>query len=160
MEIRNFPVNRRKGFGPVVDHFETIARAIPEEGGIVAPWPQHLARQDLQLLTSVCSKKPRDPKQFMDLLAQANARTAASARVGGAVSPQCVVHYMPPSGEGRQSKFYNMPAGAPPMVPPFIWYGIDTTDFSRALTAALRDGKAARLPGPSMVEPRNLLKGL
>ena len=156
VQIRNFSVIREKGFGPVVDHFETSARAIPEEAGIAVPWPHCLVPRDLQLLMRVCSKKPRDPKHFMDLLAQVNARTAASARSRGTVSPQCTVHYMPPSGDGH-SQVYNMPTGAPLMVPSYIWYGIDTTEFSRALTAHV--GSLHHV-GARMVHPQNLLKGL
>src|SRR5262249_35819809 len=130
VQIRNFSVSV-EGESGVQRDFQTVAQKIPEGAGVVVPWPWILSQSDMGKLKKIASKRPRNPKDFSDLLGTINRRTAHSSMARGAVSEHCVVTYLPPQGDGMQTHIYNAAPGSPQIITPTLLFGIDLTDMQR-----------------------------
>ncbi len=162
VQIRNF--NLEGGlFGPVLDHFETIAKEITGPGrGFVFGDPAAIRPQDQEKLMALAARKPRRPKEFRDLLASINRRAAQTKSGARTVSPHCVTTYIPPAGEPFESEFYDVKGAPRPLVIPVLLFRIDLTEMQRALlgqsnkeAAASHDiERAAR----DAVSPKNRLR--
>jgi hypothetical protein len=160
-QIRNFSVTPHLGEGLVEHEFQTAALRVPDGTGMVVPWPCILSREDLALLINVSSKRPRKPKEFSDLLAEVNLRTARSANSRGTVSEYCVTTYQPPSNEGLQSCVHNAPAEMKPIFPADLLFGIDVTEVMRELISKRPISEAIAIPEKIIkdtVTPKNLLR--
>jgi len=160
VQISNFSVPAPFEIGPIENEFNTRARKVLD-GGAVVPWPFLLLDADVALLSRVCAKRPRKPKEFSDLLGAVNLRAAQSSKSGGTVSPNCVTTYMPPAGDGMQTHVHNPVAGAPPFIKPTLLFGIDLTEmmqvFQRGLGEKIASEDTERAGKESVIR-RNLLK--
>ena len=47
VQLRNFSVTREDGFGPPRREFLQIAREVPQDSGVVVPWPMYLSTSDM-----------------------------------------------------------------------------------------------------------------
>jgi hypothetical protein len=97
--------------------------------GLVTPWPWIISNDDLSKLRRLSIKRPRRPEEFSNLLSEINLRVSQTTEL---VSPHCVTSYMPPSGDGIETRHHNFPAGAPAKHNPFLLFGIDVTEMMRS----------------------------
>jgi hypothetical protein len=158
IQIRNFSVTREHGVGPLQREFVVATQEARRDQYVVCPWPWILSRADFDLLMKVGGKRPRKPKEFSDLLAGINLRTANANRVKY-VSPQCITTYLPVTEtDGMQNQCHNFPPDAPSIVVPFLLFGIDGTETMRRLMDAMAKGVAPESAGAESVTPRNILQ--
>jgi hypothetical protein len=91
---------------------------------------------DRELLTRASEKRPRDPEDFLGLLAAVNRRTATSRRPGSEMmSPGCVVSYLPPADDATVATKIFGDDGDEKKIPwpPFLLFGVDATELMRAM---------------------------
>lgn len=159
-QIRNFSVPSPLSPGPPLPEFMTVAERVPSSG-VVSTFGASVSSRDGKRLDRIANRRPRKPKQFMDLLASVSQATAK--KLSKTVSPHCLVTYAPPTGEPLKALFYA--AGGPPSAKasPFLLFGIDITDLENhaaALLAAVRNGTDPP-PAPNgsySTTPRNRLR--
>jgi hypothetical protein len=98
-----------------------------------------LSKDDIKLLHHVARHKPRDPTEYMDLLASINERAASRTQSIGGISPACQVGYLQPPGRephepGATTKLYH--AGQD--VPSTFHLGLHTVLFGMNAYPATR----------------------
>ncbi len=86
LQIRNFPVSRGSGAGPIEPEFRTSVMKIPSSTLIITHWPP-LRPPEMTRLAGLSGKRPRHWKQIANLLAAVNLQVAKRNRL---VSPHCV----------------------------------------------------------------------
>ena len=129
VEIRNFSPLSRDDYGPVLDHFETVAQRVNDSGvsgqfGVVGA----VSQEDARTLNAVAGRRPRELIQFRNLLAAINRRAAATPEGRDSISAQCATTYMPPTGIPVESTFHGgNELGLVTMFVPTLISGIDMT---------------------------------
>jgi len=147
VEIKNWRPLGAFG-GGIQSSFETSAIRIsqPVLLGAGSGWAA-VSEEDRQLLLTVSRRRPRNPQEFMKLLASVNKRAAESRKPGSrSVSSSATVVYMPPSGDSVQHQWFGpkeeehlAPAGFSHML-----FGIDVGEMMGPLLQnfdALRRGE-------------------
>jgi hypothetical protein len=106
-----------------------------------------VAPADRELLERVSEKRPRDPQEFLALLAAVNRRTAGSGRPGSqTMSAGCVASYLPSEEDGTMATEVFGDEGDVKKIawPPYLLFGIDATEMMRTmpLPGPGKDGRA------------------
>jgi hypothetical protein len=168
-QIRNFPFAPGV-LGPPVRHFDTVAEQVADGGRFVAlGTPDVVTPADLRTLHRVANIKPRQPKEFRNLLAAVNRRAAATTPNGRWVSPHCTTAYLPPAGEPFEREIHDAKGAPKPIIIPFLLFGIDGTDQQEFMIERMRAAReGTNIPdnatsimehfGRESVTPRNPLR--
>jgi hypothetical protein len=156
-QIRNFDPTPSNLWARPLGVFRTVA--VEVTAGIATVFPPLLTAQDRALLTRVATRRPRDPKQFAELLATIN-RRVASGPARRVVSAHCVTSHTPPTGEPFEVKFHDASGQVRHMQVPMLLFGIDTTEMMRGLMSRVPGGQPIDLPqqGQLAVTPVNRLR--
>jgi hypothetical protein len=119
---------------PPVDHFETQALSAEDEPRLLVfgKGGEAIGSEDQALLKRITQHRPKRPEDCSQVLADVHRRAKRSKYPARhTISEQCTTTFMPPSGEGLQTKIHWNPPGRPlfPLVPQLL-YGVDLTELS------------------------------
>ena len=117
---------------PAKSTFDTCGQRIDGEPlFLVTGMKEAVAPEDIQLLTKVVKKKPRQPDDYHKLLADINCRASKHPKYGRWISPACVTAFMPPKGEPVHVKEHRWDSTGLPedRSVPVVFHGIDATDL-------------------------------
>lgn len=133
IQIRNFNSKAGVPDGSILNHFITAAKPIENSGQsfIFGDGEKAIPKKDRTTFFEMASRKPRQPKEFRDLLATIIRRSAKNMTGEKSISSSCVITYMPPTGEPFESKFYGGDKTHKPLITPMLLFGIDLTELQR-----------------------------
>ena len=130
-----------------LDHFETQALSAEEPKLLVfGSGRDAITENDRALLNKVTHRRPKRPEDYSQLLAEIHRRAKHSKHPARrTISQQCTTAFMPPSGDGVQTKIHWNPPGKPlfPVVPSLL-YGVDLTELSEVDARAFYARKAGQ----------------
>lgn len=149
VQIRNFNAPAGVPSGVVLDHFETAAKVADSGQGFAFVYGdlQAVTHPDQKKLVALATRKPRQPKDFRNLLASINRRAATTPSGRRTVSPGCVTSYIPPKGEPFECEFHGGAAAPSPLVIPTLLFGIDITEMQRTMMQQMKPGILSSSPG-------------
>jgi hypothetical protein len=119
---------------PLLDHFRTEALSAKDEPRLVVfgQAGDAISKDDQALLKRVTQRRPKRPEDYSQVLADVHRRAKHSKHPArDTISEQCTTTFMPPSGEGLQTKIHWTPPGKLlfPLVPQLL-YGVDFTELA------------------------------
>jgi hypothetical protein len=128
-------------------------QAIFGGAGVAAMGPE-----DRQLLSDASRRQPRRPDDYLGLLGALTRRTARSGRPESAtISAGCVTSDLPPQGSGEVRVVGDGGEESTIEMPPYVLFGIDTTEMSRGIQRELTAGVPFDLEDAARraIEPRS-----
>lgn len=137
IEVKNTQPSSALGAGPTQPSFRTSAENAAKEPILLVGGSGRdaITPADAKLLEKVFRKRPRQPEEFMQLLADVNFRAAKSRHAASkTISASCTVVYMPPSGDGVKHQWYGPEAQRPQAPQGFshIAFGLDLEEVAKA----------------------------
>jgi hypothetical protein len=133
---------------PILDEFTT--EAVPADEPkvmILGEGSEAVSDEDWTLLLRVAQRRPRRPEDYAQLLANVHRRTKHSNHPKRhTISEGCITSFIPPSGDGGQTRtHWGQPGQDTRLLPvPTVGFGIDLTETGRVMVDWMRAAEAGR----------------